>query len=169
MCSPVLVADPAWLGNQCCVKCTSMSSGMTVCNVLLPVALTVCSHSANSATAPFPWSARCLPSLIVAAGWLLLSGLSYTGWSTPVCPALGLCRCWGLMWHRDWSCVSSGWLGPGLRAPAPHFTVSARVHYRDWLPQQWQTPPYWDTAGCFRCSNHPAAVYTGMLVLEIRC
>ncbi len=48
-----MVADPAWFGNQCCVKYTSMSSGTTVCNVLLPVALTVCSHSASSDTAPF--------------------------------------------------------------------------------------------------------------------
>ncbi len=53
MCSPVLVAEPAWLGNQCCMKYTSMSSGMTVCIVLLPVALTVCSQSASSDTALF--------------------------------------------------------------------------------------------------------------------
>ena len=53
MCSPVLVAEPAWLGSQCCVKYTNISSGMTVCSVLLPVALTVCSHSASSDTAPF--------------------------------------------------------------------------------------------------------------------
>ena len=53
MCSPVLVAEPAWLGNQCCVKYTSMSSGMTVCIVLLPVAFTVCSHATSSDTALF--------------------------------------------------------------------------------------------------------------------
>ncbi len=53
MCSPVMMADPAWLGNLCCVKYTSMSSGMTVCSVLLPDALTVCSHSASCVTAPF--------------------------------------------------------------------------------------------------------------------
>ena len=46
--SPILVADPAWLGSQFCVKCTRMSFEMKVCSVLLPATLTVRSHSARS-------------------------------------------------------------------------------------------------------------------------
>ena len=50
MSSPAAVLDPAWFGNQCCVKYTSKSSGVAVSNDLLHVAL-ACSQSASSLTA----------------------------------------------------------------------------------------------------------------------
>ena len=50
MSSPADVPDPAWLGNQCCVRYTSKSSGVTVSNDLLHIAL-ACSQSASFLTA----------------------------------------------------------------------------------------------------------------------
>ena len=42
------VSDPAWLGSQCWVRYTRMSSGMAVMTVLLLAAWVCCNQSANS-------------------------------------------------------------------------------------------------------------------------
>ena len=49
MSSAELVADPAWLGNHCCSRKTSWSSGVTVCMHLFPM-LSCCSQLISSVT-----------------------------------------------------------------------------------------------------------------------
>ena len=67
--------------------------GEAACNVLLPDALTVCSHSDTALSQLHRWSAGCLPELIAVAGWLLLSGLSCIGWSSLVYTCVQLWGC----------------------------------------------------------------------------